>query len=348
MAAKQGKVAWCSPSNLALVKYWGKKGNQLPMNPSLSMCLTRSVSITEVEWTWDERKKGTTFEFRFEGKSKPDFEVKLVNFFQQVERTYALLSGLHCKIDSKNSFPHSAGIASSASAMSALALCLCSIHDEIESGGTQKPLDLTMASAIARLGSGSACRSVFPYVSLWGSTEQVPESNDGFAVGISSIHEEVRTWKNYIFLVSTAEKAVSSSRGHALMASHPYRGARIEQARANTAKMLLALQNLDYAAIAAVAEEEALSLHALMMSSNPSYILLEPESLRIIHALRLWREKSAVPVFFSIDAGPNIHVIFPSKVKDEVKNWIKRELNEYNELDRIIFDAIGPGPIRLV
>jgi diphosphomevalonate decarboxylase len=132
------------------------------------------------------------------------------------------------------------------------------------------------------------------------------------------------------------------------MNHHPYREGRIKQANDNIKKLIPALKTADWNTIAAVSEEEACSLHGLMMSSNPSYVLLEPESLRIIQRIRHWRSKYNKPIFFSIDAGPNIHVLFPSKIKDEVKEWIRNDLNEYNENDRIIFDKAGTGPTKLV
>lgn len=344
-----GKIVWSSPSNIALIKYWGKLPNQIPMNPSLSITLSESVTITEVDWDYDINRPKIEAEFLFDGKAKAAFQIKIVDYLHHLSTEFTWLKGLVLKIQSKNTFPHSAGIASSASSMSALALCLTSIERAVCQQNMEDLAFLKQASHYARLGSGSAARSVFPYASIWGHVDDYSDSSSMNAIGIANdLHEDVKSLKDYIFIVNIQEKAVSSTKGHQLMNHHPYREGRIKQANDNIKKLIPALKTADWNTITSVSEEEAFSLHGLMMSSNPSYVLLEPESLRIIQRIRHWRSKYNKPIFFSIDAGPNIHVLFPSKIKDEVKEWIRNDLNEYNENDRIIFDKTGMGPTKLV
>ena len=153
-------IIWESPSNIALIKYWGKMGVQLPRNPSLSMSLKASVSRFEL--TYSPKKDGEKhLIYLFEGKENKIFEDKLSRFIDSVSNDLPCLTKYQLKISSSNTFPHSAGIASSASAMSALALCLCSMQEAIDE--MEMPCDffLQKASRIARLGSGSASRSVF-------------------------------------------------------------------------------------------------------------------------------------------------------------------------------------------
>lgn len=336
MAEINDSVAWKSPSNIAIVKYWGKKENQIPLNPSLSFTLNHCCTETRVDY-----KKGKgKIKFFYEGSEKPEFLPKIEKFFSAID--LPLLSQLDLTIHSKNNFPHSAGIASSASAMSALSLCVTEIEQKV----LNSDFDFNKISSIrARLGSGSACRSIFPKAALWG---EYKEGSNDFAIDWSAqLHQEFRDIQDYIFLVSQSEKAVSSSLGHTLMNNHPYKEARIEQAHKNMNQLTDSLESGDWNSFQQICEEEALSLHALMMSSRPGYILLEPESLRIIESIKNFRELSSTPICFTIDAGPNIHVLFPKKAVSQVEQWIQSEWKDYLDAHKIIKDQMGEGPERI-
>ena len=178
------------------------------------------------------------FEFFYDDQKKPRFQYKPNTFLNQVELLYPEFKSVYLNIDSINSFPHSAGIASSASAMAALALGIMSIENEIK--GLLMPQDefLNKASYLARLGSGSACRSVYPFAAAWGQSMHLPGSSDEYAISMENhLHEEFKTVQDYIFIVSRAEKKVSSSAGQQLMERHPYREARIHQSHENFNKL---------------------------------------------------------------------------------------------------------------
>ncbi|MGA8855504.1 MAG: diphosphomevalonate decarboxylase, partial [Christiangramia sp.] len=122
---ESGEVTWQSPSNIALVKYWGKKENQIPANPSISFTLDNCQSTTRLKYSTRKTESETgdfNFDFYFEGKQKDDFKPKILKFFQRIEKYCPYLKNYKFEIYSENSFPHSSGIASSASGMSALAL----------------------------------------------------------------------------------------------------------------------------------------------------------------------------------------------------------------------------------
>ena len=104
--------------------------------------------------------------------------------------------------------------------------------------------------------------------------------------------------------------------------------------------LLPVLKTGDWTTFIKICETEALSLHGLMMSSNPSYILLEPESIHIINELKLFQQESKLPITFTIDAGPNIHVLFPLRIREEVDAWIQNCLSKYWEEEQIIFDGL--------
>jgi len=119
-----GSVAWRCPSNIAIVKYWGKHGRQLPRNASLSLTLSNAHTDTYMDYGPSQRD-GLSISFLFEDKPNQAFEDKIKKFLDSVTEYYPVLNMLHLDIKSSNSFPHSSGIASSASAMAAIAMCIC-------------------------------------------------------------------------------------------------------------------------------------------------------------------------------------------------------------------------------
>lgn len=328
------KVTYRSPSNIAFIKYWGKKGRQLPINPSLSMTLSNSYTETTVEFSQSE----SGFELvsiEVEGVESLKFREKLLTFFNSIIDELSFLKNYKITIKTSNTFPHSAGIASSASGMSALCLCLLSLEAKLEN----KTLDLNRVSFFSRIASGSASRSIFPQFAHWGESFLDDSSNE-FA---REIHfENLPKLYDAIAIVSSSEKSVSSSSGHALIESHPYKEGRILQANHNFKAMVSSLRDNNLNEFGVLLEEEALSLHALMMSSNPSFILLEAQSLEVIKLIREFRLKTNLPLYFTIDAGPNIHMIYPENNKDEIEDFINTTIKPLSK--KIIFDCRGEGP----
>ena len=341
-----GQVIWRSPSNLALIKYWGKHGVQLPRNPSISLTLAASCTDTSLEYAFKESADNQiALEFLFHGEENEEFRSKVLAYLESLTPQFPFLRQLELTIHTGNSFPHSAGIASSASGMSALALCLCSLEDSLF--GTLQDADAfdTKASWLARLGSGSACRSIFPYAAVWGKSASVPGSSDEFAVPAAELlHPLFKDFHDDILVVSASEKAVSSRAGHALMEGNPYAPARYAQANARMATLVDALRAGDLEVFGKIVEDEALTLHALMMCSNPSYVLLEPDTLALIQKIRAYRAETKHPVYFSLDAGPNIHLLYPGDIVAEVRGWIEEDLKEHCADGWFIHDWVGEGP----
>ena len=341
------QIKWRSPSNIAIVKYWGKYGTQFPMNSSISFTLKNS--FTETSILWQERTKDSAHEFFYNGMKADQFGKKIISFINSIEEELNSLKRLSLQIDSVNNFPHSTGIASSASAMSALALCLVKMQEQTTSEKYDWCEFQTRASIVARLGSGSACRSVFPYCAQWGFHPQIPNSHQEYAIALESLlHNSFKEVADWIFIVNPNEKKVSSRAGHSLMEHHPYREARISQAQQNCKLVYDALQQGDWELFIRVCEEEALSLHGLMMSSQPGYLLLEEDSIAIVKSIQQFREESKVPVCFTIDAGPNIHILFPKTALDKVNEWAISQFPHYLKEDRIIKDEMGAGPVQLI
>lgn len=343
----RGTVCWQSPSNIALVKYWGKFGVQYPKNPSLSFGLSQANTQTSLSYT---SKKGNVAQhrFTFEGKENQAFAKKVIRFLADLDPVFPFLKQLDITIDSENSFPHSAGIASSASAMSALALCLCSVEQELL-GSLQEESDFfAKASYVARLGSGSACRSVYPGYSIWGAFTELLESSNEYAVPFPyEVHPLFMHLRDSILIVSSGEKAVSSRAGHALMNGHPYAEARIAQSKQNLSWLMAALQQGDTDRFIEVVENEAMSLHALMMSSKPWYSLLHPNTLILLDKIRNFRAETGAFVCFTLDAGPNVHLLYGEEDETLVKAFIETELKAYCDAQKVIHDTLGYGPQRM-
>jgi diphosphomevalonate decarboxylase len=348
-AVKSGNVAWRSPSNIAIVKYWGKHGVQLPRNPSISFTLQQAHTTTYLNYApKDANHHDVTLEFRFANQPNPAFQTKIQRYLESLTDIFPFLKQLHLTIESNNSFPHSAGIASSASAMSALALCLCEMEQQLF-GTLQKESEfLQKASYLARLGSGSACRSVYPEMAVWGENSMVEGSSDLYAVPFANeLHPVFQTFQDTILLVSKKEKSVSSRAGHGLMEGNIFAESRYQQARQNFLKLTDALKTGDVDTFGEIAELEALTLHALMMSSTPPFILLQPNTFVLIEKVRNYRAEARQPLYFTLDAGPNLHLLYPQNIKLEVSQFIASELLQYCEDKQKIDDYVGAGGTKL-
>ena len=345
---EKGSFQWSAPSNIALVKYWGKKENQIPANPSISFTLNNCKTITKLEF---EPKKAPSENFSFDlfldGKSIEDFKPKMQKFFERVEIYLPFLKDFHFTISTENTFPHSSGIASSASGMGAMAVNLMSIEKLFNPEMTDKYF-WQKASFLARLGSGSACRSIKGSVVVWGENASIVNSSDLFGVEfLETVHPNFQNYQDTILLVDKGEKVVSSTVGHELMHNHPFAQNRFEQAHDNLAQMKQILMDGNLEKFVSLVESEALTLHAMMMTSMPYFILMKPNTLEIINKIWKFRQDTGVQVCFTLDAGANVHVLYPENKKEKVLQFIKNELIVYCQNQQYICDEIGSGALKL-
>jgi len=345
----EGSITWKAPSNIALVKYWGKKPNQIPANPSISFTLDACATTTTLSYTKLEQKpKEFSFDLFFEGKPKEDFKPKITTFLERVEEYVPFLKDYHFTIKTSNSFPHSSGIASSASGMAALALCLISIEKKINPSSNEEFL-LQKASFLARLGSGSACRSIVGDIIQWGNYKGISQSSDLYGVQYPfKVHEVFKNYHDAILLVHKGQKTVSSTVGHELMHNHPFATQRFKQAHDNLDKLKDIFVSGDLDAFIEIVESEALTLHAMMMTSLPYFVLMKPNTLEIINKIWAFREATKTPICFTLDAGANVHVLYPEKVKEKAIQFIKEELIDFCENGHYICDRVGAGARQLV
>lgn len=339
------EASWESPSNIALIKYWGKKQGQIPCNASLSFALSKSVTSTKVKAEIDSTEE-TNLDFSFEGKENTLFADRIQKYLSKLDTHIPYLKNSRISVESNNSFPHSSGIASSASAMSALALCLLDI--EYQTKGRSKDAEFyTRASFLARLGSGSAARSVYPAYVVWGKSQNVTYSSDEYAVRLPfDIHPSFQKLNDAVLITSSQQKKVSSSTGHSLMENHPWADARYAQAEKNIRTLMLALQTGDEQTLTQIVENEALSLHALMMSSSRGFSLLNSRTWAIIEEIRQFRDSQNIFLTFTLDAGPNVHLLYKPVDKKKVIEWIEQKLLVFCENNYWIDDEMGSGPKR--
>ncbi len=340
---QKGSFEWSAPSNIALVKYWGKKENQIPANPSVSFTLNNCKTITKLGFEKKENNGNFSFDLFFEGKPKDDFRPKIEKFLQRVEQYLPFLKDYHFIIDTQNTFPHSSGIASSASGMAALAMNFMSL-EKMLNPNMDDAYFYNKASFLARLGSGSACRSIKGKVVVWGEHRDFNESSNLYGIAFPyALHDTFKNCQDTILLVDKGEKQVSSTVGHELMHGHPFAQQRFAQAHNNLSKIKEALVNGDLQSFINIVESEALTLHSMMMASMPYFILMKPNTLEIINRIWKFRNETNIPVCFTLDAGANVHVLYPENDKAKVLEFIKNELVAYCQNSQYICDEIGNG-----
>ena len=333
------KVSATCPSNIALIKYWGKYEPQIPANPSISYTLNHCKTNTEMEFLVDEKFSVQTF---LSGNEEPKFAQKIEKYFQKIEEYLPwILKGKYI-IKTENTFPHSSGIASSASGFGAIAKCLMNL-DEQFSGKTNEDFKLNKASFLARLGSGSACRSLYEGLVVWGKTEEVAESSDLFAVQYPNeeIHPIFKSFNDWVLLIHEGEKSVSSTVGHGLMNTNPYAQRRFQEAHENFKTIKSILKNGDLQEFIKLVEHEALTLHAMMMMSEPAFILMKTGTLQVINKIWEFRKETNLPLFFTLDAGANVHLLFPENSdSDKIQEFIVKDLLQFTQNNGVVKDVM--------
>lgn len=338
---------WQTPSNIALVKYWGKSNPQIPKNASISFTLNNCHTITTIDFQKKEKSETVDFDLFFEGKEKEEFRPKIAEFFNRIQEYCPYIFEYKMTINSENSFPHSSGIASSASGLSAIAMCLMSLENEINSNLLEEFIN-KKASFLARLGSGSASRSVEGPIVVWGKHPEIEGSSDLFGVQFPyKVHPIFENYQDTILLVDKGEKQVSSTVGHNLMHNHPYAKSRFLQANENLAKMSKILQEGNIKDFINLVESEALTLHAMMLTSNPYFILMKPNTLEIINKIWEYRQEKNSNICFTLDAGANVHVLYPESEKEKVNQFIENQLSKYCQKNHYICDTVGFGARKL-
>ena len=339
-------VSCMAPSNIALVKYWGKKSTQIPSNPSISFTLNNCKTTTTITFK-KKNSKGFSFKVFLDGILKNSFNLKIENFFKRIACYCPYLELYDMEINTNNTFPHSSGIASSASGFSALALCIVQFELQLYESISSNYIN-RKASFLARLGSGSACRSIDGGLVVWGQHKDIKRSSDLLGIKFPcDVHPVFNDYQDTILLVDKTEKQVSSSIGHNLMHNHPFASQRFNQANKHLSQLIPVIKTGDLFEFIKIVESEALTLHAMMMCSDPYFILMKPNTISIINEIWDFRDSTQIPVCFTLDAGANVHVLYPKSNASEVNKFIDNNLAKYCQDGQFINDHVGNGARRI-
>jgi diphosphomevalonate decarboxylase len=324
MSTKTATAQACP--NIAFIKYWGNRDNalRLPSNGSISMNLDGLFTRTSVSF-----QASLPFdELIINGHEVAGKGLERVSSILDLVRAQAGMRD-HAEVVSENNFPAGAGIASSAAAFAALALA--SSH---AAGLTLSEADL---SRLARRGSGSACRSIPSGFVEWraGTTDE-----DSFAVSLAPPDH----WQlaDCVAIVSAGHKKTGSTEGHAIAGTSPLQAARLADADRRLDLCRRAILERDFETFAHIIELDSDMMHAVMMTSHPPLMYWQAATVDIFHAVRAWRA-DGLPCAYTVDAGPNVHVLCPREVQEEAA----RRLRNLPGVSDVLLAKVG-GPARLV
>jgi diphosphomevalonate decarboxylase len=307
--------------NIAFIKYWGNRDADLriPANGSISMNLDRLYTQTRVNFDPNLTSDQVVI------NDRPAADVAQQRVRSLLDRVRQM-SGKHifARVISQSNFPTGAGIASSASAFAALSLA----------AATAARLDLSQRdlSRLARTGSGSACRSVPGGFVEWRAGES---DEDSYAYSIAP--SEYWDLIDCIAIVNPAHKPIGSTEGHTLADSSPLQPARVNDAPRRLDWCRRAILERDFESLAHVVELDSNLMHAVMMTSTPPLIYWEPATLAVIHTVQAWR-RGGLPVCYTIDAGPNVHVL----CLGEMAHQVVAQLNQIHGVENVL--SAPPGP----
>jgi diphosphomevalonate decarboxylase len=312
--------------NIALIKYWGNRDQalRLPSTGSISMNLEGLFTRTTVAFS--ASLKADSLSIGDIPVTGPGLE--RVSTFLDLVRQMAGINE-RAEVVSENNFPSGTGIASSASAFAALALAASQAAGIIL---TQREL-----SRLARRGSGSASRSI-----PGGFVEWYLGNDDSDSYAESIAPPEHWDLVDCVAIVSREHKQTSSAAGHPLAPTSPLQAARVTDAYRRLDICRRAIQDRDFEALAAIVELDSDMMHAVMMTSTPGLFYWKPASITVMEAVRKWR-KSGIPVFYTVDAGPNVHVICPR----EQAEGVERRVRELPGVNDVLVAGVG-GPARIV
>jgi len=315
------KVTATAPSNIAFIKYWGKKDEDLkiPENGSISMNLSNLITTTTVEFDPEYKKDLITIN----NESDEQEENRIIKHLNLIRKKANI--NLKAKVVSNNNFPEGTGLSSSASGFAALTLA------STKAAGLN--LSEKELSIFARQGSGSACRSIPDGFVEWlaGDTSETSYSQ--------SLHP-ADYWKivDVVAIVSHEKKDISSTEGQKLVSTSPFFQTRLTHIKEKIDLLKKIIEDKNFTEFGQLIEQEALELHAIMLTSTPSLIYWQPETVRLMKLIKKWRNEG-LEVYFTVNTGQDIHLII------EEKNLTKltEKLKNIKEVKKIIINRPSVG-----
>jgi diphosphomevalonate decarboxylase len=309
-------------SDIALVKYWGKKDEflRLPENGSVSMILDGLDTVTTVEWQPALPQDDITIE----GSQDPDEVKRVVKHLDRIRKNFKLSS--FAKVVSENTFPKGTGLSSSGSGFAALTIA------------ATKAAGLTLSekklSILARQGSGTACRCVCSGFVEWkdGSTSETSYSETLFPPK----HWDVR---DVVAVVDEGKKKISSTEGHESAQSSLLFAARQQHIKTKIEQVKQAIVAKDFEQLGSLAEAECLEFHSILLTSQPPLIMWYPGSLQVMHEVQQLRAEG-VPAYFTINTGFNVHVL----TLPEYEAQVQQRLDSLSLVKKTLLAKVGAGP----
>lgn len=323
------KATALAPANIAFIKYWGKADPptgeagdalRLPLNSSISMNLSACTTTTTVEFS--DRYKEDSIE-----STDGEFLQKEVNrVTKHLDRLRERAqTNQRAKVLTKNSFPKSAGVASSASGFAALTVA------------GAKALDLALSdndlTILARLGSGSACRSIPDGFVMW---HRGKSSQTSYAYSLYPY--DYWDLRDVLVVVEASNKKISTTEGMEKVRTSPFWNRRLRDMPDKIKTMKKALATKNFRLLGEIIEAEAVNMHAVMMTQRPPLFYWNGATMELIRAVQLWRAEG-LPVYFTIDAGPNVHLI--CEVKDE--DTVVQKVKNLSVLEQVIVNQPSRG-----
>ena len=309
-------------ANIALIKYWGKKDEELilPMNSSLSLTLDSFYTETEIVF----HESFNRDEFYLNNRLQSEIDTGKISKFLDLFRRKGNVK-YNALIKTINYFPTAAGLASSASGFAALA------------AATNVALGLNLQerelSIYARQGSGSASRSIYGGFVEW---EKGYSSETSYSLPIDDGKWDIGM---IIVIVNKNKKRVSSREGmKKTVETSPFYKSWVESSKEDLENMKLAIKNRDFENLGSIAERNSLKMHGTMMGANPPIMYFEPDTINVMEIVRDLRDEG-IPAYFTMDAGPNVKILCRLSQSDIIVNRLRKFYNK----EQIIVSGPGPG-----
>ncbi|MBG9983184.1 diphosphomevalonate decarboxylase [Aerococcaceae bacterium DSM 111020] len=312
-------------TNIALIKYWGKRDQELYLPMTSSLSLTLESLYTDTKVLFSPNLKNDTFTLNYQKQSQEETK-KIIRFVDLFRKE----SGIHLpvSIESINHVPTAAGLASSASAFAALS---AAINDALQLNFSSEKL-----STFSRQGSGSSTRSLFGGLAMW-HRGYGHHSDSSYAEEIDSADWDIGM---LIVVINSQQKKISSRIGmqHTIESS-PFYELWPREVEQDLDQMLQAIKQRDIDAMGRIAEHNAMKMHATMLAANPSFNYFEPKTLVAINKVQQMRDQG-LSCYYTMDAGPNVKILCPFSQIEQIKKILMEDFNE----DQLIISLPGRAP----
>lgn len=293
-----------APSNIALIKYMGKEGANMAVNPSISMTLQDFYTSVEIEVSSEGRDHWAPLDGSH--PLRAESTKKFVDFFTRVKLERGISKNFLLR--SGNNFPSDAGLASSASSFAALTMAAMQAFSEIS--GKPLPSALEMAN-VSRTGSGSSCRSFFSPWCRWEGER------------VEKVETKLPPLVDLVAVVDGGYKKVSSSEAHKRVQTSALFQGRVARASARLAKMEAAMKSGSFQTVAELSWEELWDMHSLFHTSQPPFFYFAPETISVLRAVEnFWEAMGRGPIT-TIDAGPNVHLLVTEELRGEMQSLLR-------------------------